>query len=146
MSGTTVYEPCQAGLVAVATAAPNNASVLWHTNTGAGRPPIVAGRARVDHRAGSATLYGLDPATGNSVQSFALGSEANHFPTPTVADGLLLAPSSTQVHAFEGPAGLPPAPPPAPPRAGYWTAASDGGVFSFGGARVRGVAWAACTW
>ena len=37
---------------------------------------------------------GSTPAPGTTVQQFALGSESNHFPTPTVADGLLLAPSS----------------------------------------------------
>ena len=127
VSGTTVYEPCESGLVAVATAAPNNVNVLWHTNTGAGGPPIVAGG--FVWTIGGSTLYALDPATGNMAQSFSLGSEANHFPTATVADGLVLAPSSNQVHAFDGPAGLPPTPPAAPPRPGYWTTASDGGVF-----------------
>ncbi len=136
VSGTTVYEPCGAGVVAVATSAPNNAAVLWHTNTGAGGPPIVAGG--FVWTIGGNTLYGLDPTTGNALQQFSLGSEANHFPTPTVADGLLLAPSSNQVHAFDGPAGLPPVPPAPPPRPGYWTTAADGGVFSFGGAGFDG--------
>jgi len=135
VSGAVVYEPCGSGVEAVATAAPNSASVLWQTSTG-DRPPIVAG-GFVWTIAGT-TLYGLDPSNGNMVQHFALGSEANDFPTPSVADGLLLAPSSNQVHAFMGPAGLPPAPPAPPPRPGYWTAASDGGVFSFGGAGYAG--------
>jgi hypothetical protein len=52
-------------------------------------------------------LYGLNPANGNASQTFSIGSEANHFPTPAVADGLLLAATSNQVHAFDGPAGLP---------------------------------------
>ncbi len=113
VSGTTVYEPCQSGIVAVNTTAPSSATVLWHTNTGAGGPPVVAGGLVWSIDTGNDTLYGLDPTTGNEVQQLALGSESNHFPTPTVADGLLLAPSSNQVHAFDGPAGLPPAPPPA---------------------------------
>ena len=36
-----------------------------------------------------------------------MGGEANHFPTPSVGDGLLLAPSTDQVYAFSGSAGLP---------------------------------------
>ncbi|MGA2520584.1 MAG: PQQ-binding-like beta-propeller repeat protein [Acidimicrobiales bacterium] len=138
VSGATVYEPCQAGVVAVATAQPNNVDVLWHTSTGAGAPPIVAGGLVWSIDTGNDMLDALDPGTGALVQSLALGSEANHFPTASVADGLLLAPSSDQVHAFDGLAGLPPPPSPAPARAGYWTAASDGGVFSFGGAQFHG--------
>ncbi|HEY7948447.1 MAG TPA: PQQ-binding-like beta-propeller repeat protein, partial [Acidimicrobiales bacterium] len=136
VSGAVVYEPCQNGVMAVATAQPNNINVLWHSNTGAGGPPIVAGG--LVWTIGGSTLHGLDPNTGNGVQSFSLGSVANHFPTPSVADGLLLAASSNQVHAFAGPAGLPPPPPPPPPRPGYWTTASDGGVFAFGGATFSG--------
>jgi hypothetical protein len=49
---------------------------------------------------GDSTLYGLDATTGSAVVSFGLGSEANHFPTPSVGDGLLLAPSARSVYAF----------------------------------------------
>jgi len=136
VSGTTVYEPCGSGVVAVSTAAPGSAAVSWHTSTGAGGPPIVAGG--YVWTIGGSTLDALDPTTGNMLQHFSLGSEANDFPTSTVADGLLLAPSSDQVHAFDGPAGLPPPPAAPPPRPGYWTTAADGGVFSFGGAGFAG--------
>jgi hypothetical protein len=136
VSGNVAYEPCGGGVMAVSTSPPNSATPLWHTSTGAGGPPIVAGG--YVWTIGGSTLNALDPNTGNRLQSFPLGSEANHFPTPTVADGLLLAPSSNQVHAFDGPAGLPPTPSAPPPRPGYWTAASDGGVFSFGGAGFSG--------
>ncbi len=137
ISGATVYVPCMNGVIAAATA-PGNLNVLWHTNTGSPGPPILAGGLVWTIDQGGGTLYGLDPNSGNAVQQFPIGSVANHFPTPSVADGLLLAPSSTQVHAFDGPSGLPPPPPPAPPRPGYWTVASDGGVFSFGGANFFG--------
>ena len=46
------------------------------------------------------TLYGLDPATGAVRQQASIGVPANHFPTPSAADGLLLAASADQVVAF----------------------------------------------
>jgi hypothetical protein len=108
--GNVVYTPCQGGVVAtqITPGSPPTITSLWQTSTGSGGPPIVAGGLIWTIKPGGATLYGLDPATGHAAQSFPLGSEANHFPTPTVADGLLLAASTDRVHAFEGPAGLPP--------------------------------------
>ena len=110
--GDIVYTPCESGVVAteVAPGTPPTISSLWRTSTGSGGPPIVAGGLvwTINHNNG--TLYGLDPSTGDASQTFSLGSVANHFPTPTVSDGLLLAASSSAVHAFDGPAGLPPAP------------------------------------
>jgi hypothetical protein len=49
-------------------------------------------------------LYGLDPATGRVRQQATIGAPANHFPTPSVGDGLLLAASADQVVAFAAPA------------------------------------------
>ena len=75
--------------------------------------------------------------------SRSVGGEANHFPTPSVGDGLLLAPSTDQVYAFSGSAGLPgppSPPPPAPPNSSYWMVASDGGIFTFGNAAFDGSA------
>jgi hypothetical protein len=46
------------------------------------------------------TLYGLDPGTGTARQRASIGVPANHFPTPSVGDGLLLAPAADQVVAF----------------------------------------------
>jgi LPXTG-motif cell wall-anchored protein len=46
------------------------------------------------------TLYGLDPSTGAVRQQVSIGEPANHFPTPSIGDGLLLAPSSDRVVAF----------------------------------------------
>ena len=55
-------------------------------------------------------MHGLNPANGVQVVSIPFGAYANHFPTPSVGDGLLLLPGTDQVFAFKGPAGLPPAP------------------------------------
>ena len=45
-------------------------------------------------------LYGLDPATGKIRQQTAIGTPADHFPTPGIGAGLLLAPSARNVIAF----------------------------------------------
>jgi hypothetical protein len=129
VDGTVVYVPCMDGVEAVQVSSTTSANVLWKTPTGSAGPAIVAGGEV--WTIGGATLRGLNPANGTTVQSFALNGEDNHFPTPSVADGLLLAPEAHGVAAFVGPAGLPPPPPAAPPRPGYWLAARDGGVFSF---------------
>jgi len=52
-----------------------------------------------------------NPANGKEVVSIPFGEFANHFPTPSVGDGLLLLPGTNQVVAFMGPAGRPPPPP-----------------------------------
>ena len=106
-----------------------------------GSPPILAGGLVWSINGG--TLYGLDPANGQPVQQVSVGGEANHFPTPSVGDGLLLAPSTDQVYAFTGSAGLPGPPSPAPVAPGnssYWLVASDGGIFTFGNAGFFGSA------
>jgi len=120
ISGDDVYTPCARGVVKtqVTPGSPPTIAAVWRTSTGAGGPPILAG-GLVWTISTSGNLYGLDPATGNQVRVLPLGSEANHFPTPSVGDGLLLAPASRSVVAFDGPAGLPPAP---VSPAGEWTA------------------------
>jgi hypothetical protein len=103
----TLFVPCSGGIEAVTpTASPPSA--LWSTSTGAHGSPIVAGG--LVWSIGNGNLYALDPANGTEVQHFAIGPSASSFPSPSAADGLILAPSSTQIHAFEGPAGLPPPP------------------------------------
>src|SRR6185437_8223502 len=138
--GTVVYSPCRSGLEALQTSpSPPAITKQWTAASGATGPPIVAGG--LVWSIGGSTLYSLDPATGATVQQLPLGGEANHFPTPSVGDGLLLAPSSDRVLAFSGSGGVPGGPsppPPAPPLSSYWEAASDGGIFSFGNAQFFG--------
>jgi hypothetical protein len=107
-----VYLPCAgAGIVAVrATASPPGLRLLWRSGTGGG-PPIVAG-GLVWTISLAGTLYGLDPQTGQVRQQAAIGAVANHFPTPSVGAGLLLAPAASRVVAFRaaGAAGAPGSP------------------------------------
>ena len=135
--GTVVYSACQSGIEAIQTSP--SISVLWQAPDGIGAPPIAAGGLVWSIANGN--LNGLDPSSGTVVQSVPLGTEANHFPTPSVGDGLMLAPTTDQVVAFSGSAGLPgpPSPPPsAPANSSYWMVASDGGIFSFGNAQFYG--------
>jgi outer membrane protein assembly factor BamB len=84
--------------------------ILWTVPTGASGPPIVAG-GLVWTMSQTKMLYGVNPATGATVVSEFTGGVSNHFPTPAVADGLLLVPSAVTVIAFKGPGGTPPPPP-----------------------------------
>jgi outer membrane protein assembly factor BamB len=103
VQGTTVYLPCFSGIIAVR-AAPSPAALhlLWSSGTGGGPAIVAAGLVWTIGQNG--VLYGLSPATGKVRQQASIGVPANHFPTPSVADGLLLAPSADQVVAFTAPA------------------------------------------
>jgi hypothetical protein len=80
LAGMTVYLPCLSGVIAVR-AVRSPASLVWTINQ-------------------NGTLLGLSPATGAVRQQAAVGAQVNHFPTPSVGDGLLLAPSARRVIAF----------------------------------------------
>lgn len=101
VSGTTVYLPCESGLMAVS-ADPKTLRIhqLWQTSTGAGGPPILAGGYVWTMSGG--TLFALNPRNGAPVQKVNVGGAATDFPTPSVGDGLLLAPATDQVHAYRG--------------------------------------------
>jgi outer membrane protein assembly factor BamB len=99
LSGRTAFLPCRTGIIAVgASAAPPALRLLWSSGTGGGPPVIAAGRVWTIGQNG--ILYGLDPATGATRQQALVGAVANHFPTPAVADGLLLVPAARDVVAF----------------------------------------------
>ena len=97
-----IYAPCSGGVVAVKVGtSPPSLTRLWQTSTGSKGPPIITNG--MIWTIGGSTLYGLDPSTGAPLEEFSLAGEANHFPTPAVGDGLLLAPSTDQVYAFAMP-------------------------------------------
>jgi outer membrane protein assembly factor BamB len=111
-SGMTVYLPCLGGVIAVRAArSPPALHLLWSSGTGGGPPIIAAGLVWTIGQNGM--LYGLDPATGATAQQASIGTPANHFPTPSVADGLLVAPAATNVVAFAAPSAGTAAPAPA---------------------------------
>ncbi len=108
--GMTVYLPCTSGIIAVrVTPSPPALHLLWSSGTGGGPPIVAAGLVWTIGQNGM--LYGLDPATGQVRQQVMIGTPANHFPTPSVGDGLLLAACADNVVAFAAPApGAAPAP------------------------------------
>jgi outer membrane protein assembly factor BamB len=114
VDGSIVYVPCPEGVTAVKVSTkPPRLRQLWTDNDGAAGGPIIAG-GLIWTIGGDNAVHGLNPANGHEVVSIAFGGYANHFPTPSVGDGLLLLPGTDQVIAFKGPAGLPPPPPPRP--------------------------------
>jgi len=87
--------------------------VVWRSTTvRTAGPPIVAGGMVWTILLEGKVVVGLNQASGKPEVEEPIGLNANHFPTPSVADGLLLVPSVRNVLAFVGPWGLPPAPPP----------------------------------
>jgi len=98
--GKTAYLPCLSGVLAIRISlSPPSIAILWQTSTGSGGPPIVAG-GLVWTISQSGHLYALNPATGSAIEDLPIGPVANHFPTPAVADGLVLAPTADRVIAF----------------------------------------------
>ncbi len=140
--GMTVYLPCSTGIIAVRAAqSPPALQLLWSSGTGGGPAIVAAGLVWTIGENG--TLYGLDPATGKIRQQAPIGAVANHFPTPSVADGLMLAPAANDVVAFaaSGSGSAPPATPatatPAPTsRAGQSQPTTSGGLGSGGIASI----------
>jgi polyvinyl alcohol dehydrogenase (cytochrome) len=97
--GMTVYLPCITGTIAVrATRSRPALHLEWSSGTGGG-PPIVAG-GLVWTIGQDGKLYGLSPARGKVRQEASVGIPANHFPTPGIGAGLLLAASARRVIAF----------------------------------------------
>jgi outer membrane protein assembly factor BamB len=111
VKGSVVYVPCPSGVTAIKVSTkPPHLKQLWTDNDGAAGAPIIANGLvwTIGH---DEAVHGLNPSNGKEVVSVHFGESANHFPTPSVGDGLLLLPGTNQVIAFKGPAGLPPKPP-----------------------------------
>ncbi|GAB2516007.1 hypothetical protein GCM10027167_18240 [Nocardia heshunensis] len=90
VDGDVAYLPCTQGTWAVRVTATGAATVLWRASAHTNGPPLVAaGRVwATDWHA--ATLYALDPATGNVLAQYATGP-LPHFATPALAgDELVL--------------------------------------------------------
>jgi outer membrane protein assembly factor BamB len=99
-TATVLYAPCLSGVVAVkVNAHTHKMRVLWATSTNSSGPPILVGNMVWTIRR-DGILFGLRKSNGKPAVQLTVGRPANHFPTPAVGDGLLLAPSSDRVVAF----------------------------------------------
>ena len=99
ISGSTVYLPCRNGPISATVSREGELHVNWAASVSSAGPPILAG-GFVWVMDNVSQLDGLDPATGALAQQVQVGAVANHFPTPSVGDGLLLAPAANSVVAF----------------------------------------------
>jgi outer membrane protein assembly factor BamB len=96
---TTVYLPCLNGPVALQVSSnPAGLRLLWRAAAGTGPPIVAAGLVWSIGQNG--TLYGLSATTGTVVKQASIGAPANHFPTPSVGDGVFLAAAAKDVVAF----------------------------------------------
>jgi hypothetical protein len=73
--------------------------VMWKTSTNSSGPPIFAGN-KIWTISSGGTLFGLTKSNGRPAVQLSVGAPANHFSTPAVGAGLLLAPASDFVVAF----------------------------------------------
>lgn len=96
--GTIVYLPCESGLVALRVGPAAHLHVLWQNPASTGPAIFAAGFVWTIGQDG--VLYALSPATGAIRQSASVGAVVNHFPTPSLGDGLLLVPTANHVVAF----------------------------------------------
>ncbi len=100
VSGSTVYIPCLSGPVALSVGT-SSLRLLWSSGIGGGPPLLVGDTLWTIGQSG--ILYGLNPSTGQAVKQVTVSQTYyNHFPTPSVGDGLFLVPTSSGVVAFKG--------------------------------------------
>jgi polyvinyl alcohol dehydrogenase (cytochrome) len=139
----TLFVPCRGGGIQEIDL---TSDTLGPKLAGANGAPILVGDTLWAAEYPTGTLTAYDAATGAVEQTLAAGTVPT-FASPAAALGLLSIGTTTGVTAFDGPDGLPPSAPAAPtttcpadPGGSYLLTASDGGVFTFGGAPFCGSA------
>jgi outer membrane protein assembly factor BamB len=126
-ANNTVYVPCRGGgyMQPVNLTTRSAESPIGSVN---GAPILVDGELWADNY-DSSILQQISPASGQVIQQVQLPNLPT-FASPSSADGLLLVGTASGVIALVGAEEH--------PTAGYWLAASDGGLFSFGLAPYHG--------
>ncbi|MCL2584384.1 MAG: PQQ-like beta-propeller repeat protein [Streptosporangiales bacterium] len=106
VSGSTVYEPCQAGGTAAVSvdAATRRIRLLWRGPAAADGSPVLGGGAVwvTSYASGSGVLYELDPRTGTIRHELGLGEALPHFSSLSLADGSAYVSALTGVVAVRG--------------------------------------------
>jgi hypothetical protein len=104
---STLYVTCSGGLKALTLTSGSPPSLTakagFAATSSATGPPMIAGGLVWSANRSSGTLYGLDPTTGATKSHFSIpevGSNVNHFGTPSAAGGRLFMASGDQVTAF----------------------------------------------
>jgi outer membrane protein assembly factor BamB len=94
-----LYVPCREGLVAIKISPAPSFTTVWRGPSFNAGPPIVAGGVVWTLDLSQGTLYGLDPASGETRYREPVGS-VTHFTTPSAAERRLLVAATRQVIAF----------------------------------------------
>jgi outer membrane protein assembly factor BamB len=100
VSASTVYFPCQGGLVAVQ-AEPTSLKVRWRSSAGGEGSPVIAGGRLFEETSGGA-LEALNPATGGLLETVDLSSPTTHFPWLVAVGHVLYAADGASVVALRG--------------------------------------------
>jgi outer membrane protein assembly factor BamB len=82
-SGTAIFVPCSEGIHQVDVSGMGALAIGWQTTTGAAGPPVVGGGAVWSLDIVDGRLFALDPATGSSLGSIAVGA-LPHFASPSL--------------------------------------------------------------
>ena len=96
-TGSTVFLPCSDALTAV-TVSPGSIDVAWRAPSVRRASAIVAAGAVWAVDEVSATLFALDPSSGDVLYHLALGA-AEHFSTPAATQGYIVVPAGSAVTA-----------------------------------------------
>ena len=96
-TGSMVFLPCSDALTAV-NVSPTSIDVAWRATSVHRASAIVAAGAVWAVDENSATLFALDPSSGDVLYSLALGA-AEHFSTPAATQGYIVVPAGSAVIA-----------------------------------------------
>jgi outer membrane protein assembly factor BamB len=94
--GRVVYVPCADGLIAVQVTTTPDFHLLWQADSAQNGSPVVGGGRVWTLDQGSGILYALDPATGATVTSIAVG-QTSRFATPAIYGRRMIVPTLTGI-------------------------------------------------